>query len=41
MKKIYSFFTMLTMMVAALSLSACGGDDDVDNGGGDGSYDDN
>ena len=41
MKKIYSFFAMLTMMVAALSLSACGGDDDVDNGGGDGSYDDN
>ena len=35
MKKIYSTVMMLAMMVAALSFTACGGDDDVDNGGGD------
>ena len=36
MKKVYSTITMLSMMVAALSFTACGGDDDdVDNGGGD------
>ena len=28
MKKIYSTILLLTMMVAALSLTACGGDDD-------------
>ncbi len=34
MKKLYSTVMMLAMMVAALSLTACGGDDDeVDNGG--------
>jgi len=34
MKKIYSTLTMLAMMVAALSFTACGGDDDeIDNGG--------
>ena len=32
MKKIYSTVMMLAMMVAALSFTACGGDDDVDNG---------
>ena len=34
MKKIYSIVMMLAMMVAALRLTACGGDDDdeVDNG---------
>ena len=32
MKKLYSTMMMLAMMVAALSLTACGGDDDVDNG---------
>ena len=35
MKKFYSTVMMLAMMVAALSFTACGGDDDVDNGGGD------
>ena len=36
MKKVYSTITMLAMIVAALSFTACGGDDDeVDNGGGD------
>ena len=36
MKKVYSTVMMLAMMVAALSLTACGGDDDeIDNGGGD------
>ena len=35
MKKVYSTVMMLAMMVAALSLTACGSDDDVDNGGGD------
>ena len=35
MKKLYSTIMMLAMMVAALSFTACGGDDDVDNGGGD------
>ena len=33
MKKIYSKIMMLAMMVAALGLTACGGDDDGDNGG--------
>ena len=34
MKKVYSTITMLAMMVAALSFTACGGDDDeIDNGG--------
>ena len=34
MKKIYSTVMMLATMVAALSLTACGGDDDeIDNGG--------
>ena len=34
MKKIYSTLTMLALMVAALSFTACGGDDDeIDNGG--------
>jgi len=34
MKKIYSTVMMLAMMVAALSFTACGSDDDdVDNGG--------
>lgn len=37
MKKQYSTIMMLAMMVAALSFTACGGDDDVDNGGGDAS----
>ena len=38
MKKVYSTITMLAMMVAALSFTACGGDDDeVDNGGGEAS----
>ena len=38
MKKIYSTLTMLAMMVAAFSFTACGGDDDeIDNGGGDAS----
>ena len=32
MRKVYSTVLMLAMMVAALSLTACGGDDDVDNG---------
>lgn len=32
MKKLYSTIMMLAMMVAALSLTACGGDDD-ENGG--------
>ena len=32
MKKVYSTVMVLAMMVAALSLTACGGDDDVDNG---------
>ena len=32
MKKIYSTVMMLAMMVAALSLTACGGDDDGDGG---------
>ena len=37
MKKIYSTLTMLAMMVAALSFTACGDDDDeIDNGGGNG-----
>lgn len=37
MKKIYSTLTMLAMMVAALSFTACGDDDDeIDNGGGKG-----
>ena len=36
MRKIYSTVMMLAMMVAALSFTACGGDDDeIDNGGGD------
>ena len=30
MKKLYSTIMMLAMMVAALSLTACGGDDDED-----------
>ena len=34
MKKLYSTIIMFAMMVAALSLTACGGDDEVDNGGG-------
>ena len=36
MKKVYSTVMMLAMMVAALSFTACGGDDDgddIDNGG--------
>ena len=34
MRKIYSTVMMLAMMVAALSFTACGGDDDeIDNGG--------
>ena len=37
MKKIYSTVMMLAMMVAALSFTACGGDDEVDNGGGEAS----
>lgn len=38
MKKLYSTIMLLAMMVAALSLTACGGDDeDGDNGGGGGS----
>ena len=37
MKKLYSTVMMLAMMVAALSFTACGGDDEVDNGGGDAS----
>ncbi len=38
MKKLYSTVMMLAMMVAALSFTACGGDDDeVDNGGGEAS----
>ena len=32
MKKVYSTVMMLAMMVAALSFTACGGDDEVDNG---------
>ena len=32
MKKQYSTMMLLAMMVAALSFTACGGDDDVDNG---------
>ena len=32
MKKLYSCIMLLTMMVAALSLTACGGDDDGDGG---------
>ena len=32
MRKIYSTVMMLTMIFAALSFTACGGDDDVDNG---------
>lgn len=32
MKKLYSTMMMLAMMVAALGFTACGGDDDVDNG---------
>ena len=36
MKKVYSTVMMLALMVAALSFTACGGDDDeVDNGSGD------
>jgi hypothetical protein len=36
MRKIYSTVMMLTMIFAALSFTACGGDDDeIDNGGGD------
>lgn len=35
MKKFYSTVMMLVMMVAALSFTACSGDEDViDNGGG-------
>ena len=38
MRRIYSTITMLAMIVAALSLTACGGDDDeIDNGGGEAS----
>lgn len=38
MKKFNSTIVMLSMMVAALSFTACGGDDDeVDNGGGEAS----
>ena len=37
MKKVYSTVMMLAMMVAALSFTACGDDDDVDNGSGDAS----
>lgn len=38
MKKLYSTVLMLTMIVAALSFIACGGDDDeIDNGGGEAS----
>ena len=33
MKKALSKITMLAMMVAALSFSACGGDNDDDEGG--------
>lgn len=33
MKKLYSTITMLAMMVAALSLTACGGSDDEDGVG--------
>ena len=37
MKKVYSTIMMLAMMVAALSLASCGGDDDEnDNGNGNG-----
>lgn len=32
MKKLYSTIMMLAMMVAALSLTACGGDDEEENG---------
>ena len=40
MKKLYSTIMLLAMMVAALSLTACGGDDGEDDGGNDsgGSY---
>ena len=34
MEKYRLTIAMLAMMVAALSFTACGGDDDVDNGGG-------
>lgn len=35
MKKLYSTIMMLAMMVAALGVASCGGDDDeIDNGGG-------
>ena len=37
MKKFNSTIVMLSMMVAALSFTACGGDDDVDNGKGEAS----
>ena len=38
MKKLYSTILMFAMMVAALSFTACGGDDDeIDTGGGDSS----
>ena len=33
MKKLYSTIMMLAMMVAALGLTACGGDEDEENGG--------
>lgn len=39
MKKLYSTIMMLAMMVAALSFTACGGDDD--NQGGDGNINSN
>ena len=38
MKKVYSTIMMLTMMVAALSFTACGDDEDDDNPNGGGDY---
>ena len=40
MKKLYSTITMLAIMVAALSLTACGGSDDDEIGGDGNSSDD-
>ena len=38
MKKLYSTIMLLAMMVAALSLTACGGDDEEDEIGGNSSF---
>ena len=38
MKKLYSTIMLLAMMVAALSLTACGGDDGEDEIGGNSSF---